>query len=280
MPWAPELFSAPVLERIRNRAADARAAEPVPYFTGVASGETEALVRSFSGEPELHHPLRGRVKGEREFERFISTTNTWLNALNAEGGEVSRIVTPRRAIEETVMKLDRAGGRIEVPVATVADRDEDGRIIELRIYYGNWPLTGGHTGRPPLLQPDPDLRPPDVVSEHQRAVAAGDVEATVATFEPDGYVREPAGGKYMHRGREALIALYERVFSNGGGIQAENCAIAEDGRSCAVEYNIVQWGRTELPPAAAVAVYVPGATGKLAAVRIYDDVDPPIPHEP
>src|SRR5262249_9452514 len=109
MPWAPELFSAPLLERIRSHAADARAAEPVPYFTGVASGETEALVRSFSGVPELHHPLRGRVKGEREFERFIATTNTWLNALNAEGGEVSRIVTPQRAIEETVMKLDRAG---------------------------------------------------------------------------------------------------------------------------------------------------------------------------
>jgi hypothetical protein len=27
------------------------------------SGETDALVRSFAGEPELHHPIRGRVKG-------------------------------------------------------------------------------------------------------------------------------------------------------------------------------------------------------------------------
>jgi hypothetical protein len=56
MPWVPELFSAPVLERIRSRARDARAAAPVPYFAGLTSGETEALVRSFAGEPELHHP--------------------------------------------------------------------------------------------------------------------------------------------------------------------------------------------------------------------------------
>jgi hypothetical protein len=62
MPWIPELFSAPVLEQIRSRAAaDARAAAPVPYFAGVRSGETDALVRSFDGEPELHHPIRGRV---------------------------------------------------------------------------------------------------------------------------------------------------------------------------------------------------------------------------
>jgi hypothetical protein len=36
-------------------------------------------------------------------------------------------------------------------------------------------------------------------------------------------------------------------------------------------------GRTELPPQAGVAVYVRGESGKLAAARIYDDADPPLP---
>jgi hypothetical protein len=58
MPWIPELFSAPVLERfLRHAVADARAVAPVPYFAGVTSGETDALVGSFAGESELHHPL-------------------------------------------------------------------------------------------------------------------------------------------------------------------------------------------------------------------------------
>ena len=39
---------------------------------------------------------------------------------------------------------------------------------------------------------------------------------------------------------------------------------------------VVRWGQTELPPQAGVAVYVRGDGGKLAAARIYDDVDPPL----
>jgi hypothetical protein len=54
MPWIPELFSAPVLDQYRRQAAaDARAAAPVPYFAGVRSGETDALLQSFAGEPEM-----------------------------------------------------------------------------------------------------------------------------------------------------------------------------------------------------------------------------------
>jgi hypothetical protein len=277
VPWLPWLFSGPALERIYDRAAaDARAAAPVPYFAGVTSGETEALVQSFAGEPELHHPYRGRVRGRRAFERFVTETNAWLTARNAASGPVERIITPRRGIEETVLTLDGDQGRVELPIAIAADRDEDARIIELRIYYGAWPLAGRHANRPPLLQPDPDLQAPDVVGEYQRALAAGDVAATVAAFESDGYVREPAGGAYVHRGRDELVALYERFFSNGGGIPLEHCAVTDDGRSCALEYNVVRWGRSEPRPEAGLAVYVRGATGKLASARVYDDADPPL----
>jgi hypothetical protein len=73
-----------------------------------------------------------------------------------------------------------------------------------------------------------------------------------------------------------LVALYERFFSNGGGIPLEHCAVTDDGQSCALEYNLVRWGRTELPPEAGLAVYVRGSTGKLAGARIYDDADPPL----
>jgi hypothetical protein len=280
MPWLPELFSGPALERIYDQAAaDARATAPVPYFAGVTSGETDALVESFAGEPELHHPVRGRVKGRRAFERFVTDTNAWLTASNAVFGPIERLITPRRGIEETVLTLDGDRGRVELPIAIAADRDEDARILELRLYYGAWPLTGRHANRPPLLQPDLDLQAPDVVGEYQRALAAGDVDAVVAAFEPDAYVREPAGGEYLHRGRDELLALYERFFSNGGGIPLEHCAITDDGRACALEYNVVCWGRTELRPEAGLAVYVRGATGKLASARIYDDADPPLGRE-
>ena len=87
---------------------------------------------------------------------------------------------------------------------------------------------------------------------------------------------EPAGDAYIHRGTDDLRALYELFFSNGGGIALEHCAVTDDGRSCALEYNAVAWGQTELPPEAGMAVYVRGDSGKLATARIYDDVDPPL----
>ena len=152
----------------------------------------------------------------------------------------------------------------------------DGRIGELRMYYSSWPLTGRHANRPPVLQPDPELRESDIVAEYQRALSAGNVDAVVAAFEPDGYAREPAGGQYVHRGADGLRAFYSLLFSNGGGIPLEHCALIDDKRACALEYNVVRWGKTELLPQAGVAVYVRGQSSKLAAARIYDDVNPPL----
>ena len=104
----------------------------------------------------------------------------------------------------------------------------------------------------------------------------GDVDAILETFEPDASAREPSGGQYVYTGTDGLRAFYEHLFSNGGGISLEHCAMVDTGRACAIEYNVLTWGRTELPPEAGVAVYARGESGKLAAARIYDDADPPI----
>ena len=275
MPWSPELFSAPVLQELLDRRRKDSLLS-VPFFDGLLAGEPDALVESFAGEPELHDPVRGRIRGERAFRAFVARTSEWLQQSNASVEDVNGVILDERGFEEVVLHLDGAQGRIDLPWAGVADRTSDGRIDELRIYYSNWPLTGRHAIRPPLLQPDPDLRESDVVADYQRALAAGDIDAVVAAFEPDGYAREPAGGQYTHRGRDGLRAFYELLFSNDGGIPLEHCALIDDGRACALEYNVVRWGATQLPPQAGVAVYVRGESGKLAAARIYDDADPPL----
>jgi hypothetical protein len=174
------------------------------------------------------------------------------------------------------MTLDGKNGRVEVPVAVAADPNDDGRIIALRVYWSMWPLTGEHHHRAPLLESDSELSEPDVVGDYQRALATGDAEATVATFESDAYVREPSGSAYIHRGHDELLALFQRFFSNGGGIFLEHCALTDDGRTCALEYNILRWGRAQLSPEAGLSVYVRGSSGKLASARIYDDADPPL----
>ena len=274
MPWIPELFSTPVLQRVQEKWQ--RELGSVPFFDGLLAGEFDALVGSFAGEPELHHPVRGRIRGTRPFEIYVTETNAWLRQRNVSIEDVEYVAAGGRGFMEVVLHLDGETGRVDVPVAVVADKLSDGRIDEVRIYYSSWPLTGRHANRPPLLQPDPELREPDVVAEYQRALAAGDVDAIVASFEPDGYAREPAGGEYIYEDPERLRAFYELLFSNDGGIPLEHCALIDDNRACALEYNVVRWGQTELPPQAGIAVYARGQSGRLAAARIYDDVDPPL----
>jgi SnoaL-like domain len=276
VPWAPELFSAPALARMEDEVQRDRIVT-VPFFRGLLTGETDALIGSFAGEPELHHPVQGRIRGVRAFTEYVANTNAWLRAHNASIEDVDHTIRTRpRGVGEVTLHLDGEAGRVDLPVAIVADRQPDARIDEIRIYYSTWPLTGRHAKRPPVVQADPQLREPDVVAGYQRALTAGDVEAIVSAFESDAYAREPAGAGYIHRGAEGLKTFYEWLFSNGGGISLERCTLTDDGRECALEYNVVRWGKSELWPEAGVAVYVRGESGKLAAARIYDDVSPPL----
>jgi SnoaL-like domain len=278
VPWAPELFSAPALARLKEKWQHELIT--VPFFDGLMAGELDALVGSFAGEPELHHPVRGRIRGVRAFETWVTETNAWLRECNVSVQDLGHVIRAgRHACGEVILHLDGDHGRVDLPVAIVADRRSDRRIDELRMYFSSWPLTGRHLNRPPLLQPDPELRArgeTDVVAEYQRALSAGDVDAIVSAFEADGYAREPAGGQYIHTGPDGLRAFYEALFSNGGGIPLEHCTLIDDRRACALEYNVVRWGKTDLSPEAGVAVYVRGQSGRLAAARIYDNVNPPL----
>ena len=268
MPFLPELLSAPVLARLQER-RDVRVTG-VPFYEGLLTGELDALIGSFAGEPEVHHPVRGRIKGPAEFARFVADTATWIRESGVTVDDVDAIVTPSRGIEEFVLHVDGDAGRIELPMALASDLDQHARMAELRIYFSRWPLSGVRGVRPPLLQPDPDLQAPDVVGEYHRALAEGDVDAVVAAFEQDGHVSELVSGAHTHRGTDELRAFYDLLLADGGEIPLELCAATDDGRACAMECNLVSRVRIQSPPSAGIAVYVRGLGGRLAAARLYE----------
>jgi hypothetical protein len=277
MPWMPENFSSPIAEARSHRESES-ANDAIPYYEGIMANQPEALVRSFAGEPVLDDPRVGYVEGARRLRAFVNGTAEWLRERDAVVENVALTPTPTRTVEEVVLHLlsEEGGERVELPVAIVSDRNPDRTLKAIRVYHSMWPLTGEHAVRPPLLPADPALQlPGGVVSDYQRALAEGDLAGIVATFEPDGYAREPSGGAYLHHGSEALREVYAHLFANGGGILLEHCTLTDDGVRCAIEYNCVRWGLTDIPPQAGVAVYERGSSGFLAAARIYDDVAPP-----
>jgi hypothetical protein len=172
MPWVPELFTAPVLQQLLDKRRREKLVA-VPYFDGLLSGEPDALLESFAGVPEVHDPVRGRVKGAQAFRTFADQTRAWLSRRSVSVEDVAHVVHGRRGFEEVVLHLDGEAGRAALGFVIVADREEDGRIDELRLYYGNRPLSGRRANRPPLLQPDPELA--DVVAGYERALTDGDV---------------------------------------------------------------------------------------------------------
>ena len=278
MPWMPEVFTAPIAEARRAQAEEATITnDAVPYYEGILADDPDALVGSFAArQPVLDDPRVGRVEGARELRSFTSGTADWLRERDTVVENVALTRTPTRTVEEVVLNLLADDGmRVELPVAIVTDRNPDRTVKVIRIYHSTWPLTGEHSVRPPLLPADPNLHAEGTPGVYQRTLAEGDLEGIVATFEPEGYAREPSGAAYLHRGTEALYELYGHMFANAGGIELQHCALTDDGVRCAIEYNCVRWGDTEIPPQAGVAVYERGAGDLLAAARIYDDVEPP-----
>lgn len=272
MPWVPELFSAPALARLEARRH--RKMVDVPYFDGFAMGEVDALVESFAAAPRVQHPLRGTIEGEYDFREFVGATSRWLREHEATVEDVHRGVLERHGFEEVVVHFGRGDEGFGLPHAMVADHSPDGRIEELRVYFSTRALTGHRAERPPLLAPDPELREPPPVGAYERALAVGDPGAVAATFEADGYAREPDDADRVHRGAAAMRAFFADQLA-GGGVELAHCMLVEDGETCALEYNARRRGDGYASPQAGLTVYECSAGGKLAAARIYDDLAPP-----
>jgi hypothetical protein len=272
-----QVFTAPIAEA-RRADGEACANDAIAYYEGILVGQPTALVRSFAAQPQVDDPCVGHVEGVRELHAFVSGTADWLPERDAVVENVALTLTESRTVEEVVLHLllGDEGGRVELPVAIVSDRNPDRTLKAIRVYHSMWPLTGEHRVRPPLLPEDPRLHAEGTPGDYQRALAGGDLKGIVGTFEPDGYAREPSGGAYVHRGAEGLRELYAHLFANSGGIPLEHCTLTDDGVRRAIEYNCVRWGVTDIPPQAGVAVYERASSGLLSAARIYDDVEPPI----
>jgi hypothetical protein len=162
---------------------------------------------------------------------------------------------------------------VSLPVAIAADRDAD-KISAMRIYHSTQPLTGEHHLRAPLLKPAAYLGKPRVIDQYLSAMSKPDLEAALKLFEDDGYVREADGANSIHKGERTLRKFYESLLASGG-ITYKYCSETFDGDRCAIEYIGNHWGNQKLEPQCGITVYEIGPFGKIAAVRIYDDIAPP-----
>ena len=114
------------------------------------AGQPDALVRSFAGQPRVKDPRVGHVEGARECRAFVSGTAEWLRERDAVVENVALTRTGTRTVEEEVVLhlFGDEGGRVELPVAIVTDRNPDCTVKAIRVYHSMWPFTASHTVRP------------------------------------------------------------------------------------------------------------------------------------
>jgi limonene-1,2-epoxide hydrolase len=249
-------------------------ADPVAqYFVALNKGDTHDLETVWPGEVVVHDPRAGQVSGHRQLRRFVRQNQAWLADRHARVERVASTCVGGRAVVELLAHLTDGDGETSWPVAVVAESPDE-RSVVFRTYCSQLQVDGRRHLRSPILEPG-GSDPGDVVGRFQAALGGGDTEAAVATFTPDGSYHESVGPA-VHRGSRELRAFFDMCFSAGGGIGVERCATTDDGTRCAVEYNCVRWGRHDIPPQAGIAVHERGPDGLLAAVRVYDDIAPPV----
>jgi hypothetical protein len=277
MPWFPEFSSAVELARAQTRAEGH--ADPVgQYLNALTDADTHTLEDVWPGEVVVYDPRAGVVRGHKQLRQFVRQNQSWMTERNVRTDRVAATCADGRAVLELLAHVDHDGQDLAWPVAVVAESPDDQSVV-FRTYCSQWPVDGQRHIRPPILEPAP-VRPGDVVGRYQAALDAGDVDAIVSTFEPQGYVREFVGPRSAHRGAAELRSYYLDCFSAGGGVGLQNCTLTDDGVRCVLEYICVRWGSHDVPPQAGLGVYERGPDGLLAAARIYDDVAAPIDGEP
>ena len=242
------------------------------YLPALVAGNLAELLAGFAGQPLLDDPLAGHVAGVTDFERFVAERHAWLAERSARMEPLRTTRHAQRTVAEFLLHLHLPSSFVSLPLAVVGEHADTGWLKAIRVYHSLWPLLGEHRVRPALLPPDHNRQLSGAVADYQRALAVGDVDAIVNTFESDGYFREPAGGEYIYQGLEHLREFMTNILS-AGGITLEHCTVTDDGIACAIEFNAVAFGKHALVPQAGVAVYERGATGRLYGARVYDDVN-------
>ena len=185
---------------------------------------------------------------------------------NVSVEDVAHVVLGQRGFEEVILHLDGEAGQAELPFVIVADREADGRIDELRLYYSN------------LLAHRPPREPPTAAAARPRAALSDVVRSTSGARDRrrrrdrrgvrTGRLRPHTRGRPAQprtSGRPAR--LLRAVVLERRRHPLELCTVIDDGRACALEYNLVRWGRTQLPPQAGVAVYARDESGRPTAAR-------------
>ena len=242
------------------------------YYAHVIAHRFDEVIEMFEGEPDIDTPLLGAVRGRTEFRQYLERERAWLLEQQPGARVLNVIESPERIVAEYVIDVQRGDSRIDLPVATVADRKGE-HVTAVRVYHTTSRIRGMHVMRDPLI-PAREVDLPVQFVLYLQALEDADIDSVQKLFVPEGYIREPGGERFRHAGAAARKRYFEKALA-GGGMRLNRCTATFDQTRCALEYICDRWGGRELDPQPGLALYEFDPSGLLRAVRLYDDVKRP-----
>ncbi len=240
------------------------------YFPALVSRQASQLAQRLGERAIVDDPMFGRASGMPEIGRRLEETSQWLSSRDPAFEKFGFVMGSDRDVTEGSLTLTVGDQRVRLPVAVVCERRREREVV-LRAYYAVARLAPPSPPKREALPVDEQILLPPPVASHLDALSRGDVDAVVAAFEHGGTVRGADGEtRAKLDGGGPLRAYYARLVSSVGALDIQKSARADDGSTCALEYNVVRTGLAS--PVPGLAVYERGQSGLLRTVRVYDDV--------
>lgn len=244
------------------------------YVPALLDDAGEALSKRLGDRASIYHPLFGQATGLPALTKSLQRFGEWLTEHGGTVGKQHVLVGVDRDVAEVVVSVRHDGQSIDLPIAVVAERGR-AREISVRVHHATRPFGRFQAPRPPRTSKgDREHVVATDIAEHLAALRLGDVDAVVRTFESKGALIDGAGRTHERDGG-ALARHYTRILQNEHGANdwvPIVLGVADDGRSCSIEYETTKLVGEETSPKEGVMIFERGDSGLIREVRIYDEV--------
>ncbi|TDT45211.1 hypothetical protein CLV90_2296 [Maribacter spongiicola] len=239
----------------------------------VISNEYATILEQLTDDVQLDLQTVGAIKGKNKSLELLKKQNEYLE------NEITEIKIFRQFEDDNQLVVEYdilLKNTFDLPLVAVITKN-GAQYNSIRTYHSVYPLTEGHIYRASIFDRLIPLVEPTEVVHYFDAISKGSIEKTMRTlsFEDDVYFREPAGWRWNHKSKAGLHEHFKHFFADGGvPLKFHNYIFDKNKGSFAGEYTCDVWGSASFKPQAGISIYdINKDTGKIKAIRVYDNVD-------
>lgn len=243
------------------------------YYESIHKENYEAIVGLLTDDAVLNLQSVGVSSGKAQAKSLLQKQFEYLKNEIKEIKVYHLFEDERHLVIEYDILLNNT---FDLPAVVIATKEGD-KFSSIRTYHSVYPITEGHEYRATFLDERIELTEPAEVVKYFEAITIGSTEKTMETlsFKDEVYFREPAGWRWNHKSKEGLKDHFDHFFGDGGvPLKFHNYVFDKEAGTFAGEYACDVWGSAVFKSQAGVSIYdINKETGKIKAIRVYDNVD-------